>query len=97
MSLVPDNAVVDVLKEPCQRGQMGRGVWVVQEWLALRGHRLAIDGDFGPATEKVVRRYQAAAGLPTTGVVDATTFAALTEPQRQSLARQSPVGMGFSV
>lgn len=96
MTCVPDKAHVDQLSEPCQRGQKGRAVWLVQEWLSLRGEKLAIDGDFGPATERVVRGYQARVHLPQTGVVNAATFAALTEPMRLALNRQPAAGLSLS-
>ena len=36
-----------------------------------------IDGDFGSRTEQAVRAFQSRSGLPTTGVVDVATWAAL--------------------
>lgn len=38
---------------------------------------LTVDGEFGPATEKVLKQFQKQVGLPETGVTDAATFAAL--------------------
>lgn len=39
--------------------------------------RLAVDGDFGPATETVAREFQRRSGLPSDGVVGAATWRAL--------------------
>jgi peptidoglycan hydrolase-like protein with peptidoglycan-binding domain len=38
---------------------------------------LVVDGVFGPLTETATKEFQKQAGLPVTGVVDATTWAAL--------------------
>lgn len=48
----------------------------VQRHLQQRGYyTAAIDGRIGPATRQAVRDFQAAAGLPVTGVVDARLLA----------------------
>ena len=41
--------------------------------------RLVVDGEFGPATESVVREFQRRAGLQVTGVADFETLAKLEE------------------
>lgn len=53
-------------------GSKGQKVKVVQTALKLKA-----DGEFGPATEKAVKAYQKAKGLPETGIVDQKTFKAL--------------------
>ncbi|MBI5114975.1 peptidoglycan-binding protein [Candidatus Poribacteria bacterium] len=58
---------------------------MVQEWLALHNFRTAIDGDFGPATERVVKEFQIVAGLPGTGIVDSVTFDRLVDPMKRAL------------
>ena len=60
----------------------------VQEWLCLHGVRVAIDGDFGPATEKAVRQFQAknVKNAAASGVVCENTFNALVSPMRDALA-----------
>lgn len=68
-----------------RRGDKGQKVRVIQEWLSLHGHQVAVDGDFGPATDVAVRRYQVANNLAETGVVDAQTFAALIAPMLRVL------------
>lgn len=42
-----------------RRGSRGRAVLAVQNRLKARGWRVACDGDFGPATDRVVRAFQA--------------------------------------
>lgn len=36
--------------------------------------KLSVDGDFGPATEKVIKEFQARVGLPVDGIVGANTW-----------------------
>lgn len=62
---------------PLYRGDQGTVVTALQELLAWRGIRTLADGDFGPATERSVRLWQAQQGLAVTGVVDDTTWASL--------------------
>jgi hypothetical protein len=57
----------------------------VQEWLNLHGIGLAVDSDFGPATEKCVKQFQKQQGLPVTGIVDKATFDRLVAPMRAAL------------
>jgi peptidoglycan hydrolase-like protein with peptidoglycan-binding domain len=53
---------------------------LVQEWLSLHGIKVAVAGDFGPATAAAVRTFQERVGLPRTGVVDRATFDRLVAP-----------------
>jgi peptidoglycan hydrolase-like protein with peptidoglycan-binding domain len=59
----------------------------IQSWLNLHarlqpsaGMSTAIDGDFGPATEMSVKKFQQLSGLRQTGVVDEGVFKALCQP-----------------
>jgi Putative peptidoglycan binding domain len=63
-----------------RRDQNGDKVKRVQEWLTYHGFGTAIDSDFGPATERCVRNFQSAKGLPVTGIVDQSTYKKLVEP-----------------
>jgi peptidoglycan hydrolase-like protein with peptidoglycan-binding domain len=58
---------------PIERGAKKMRAQRVQEFLTLNGFAVSIDGDFDPATEKRVRDFQTARGLPATGVVDMKT------------------------
>jgi peptidoglycan hydrolase-like protein with peptidoglycan-binding domain len=55
------------------RGDAGKGVRRVQEWLTYHGQHLTIDGEFGPTTERLVRAFQSANGLRADGIVDRAT------------------------
>jgi hypothetical protein len=77
---------------PCQRGNRGRRITVVQEWLSLQGHHVSIDGEFGPATERAVAQFQGAMQIPATGIVDDVTFRALTMPMLRAL---TPIALEF--
>lgn len=66
--------------QPLKVGASGPLVQALQRTLNRQlqpSPALAIDGDFGPATEAAVKVFQEARGLPVTGVVDAATFRAL--------------------
>lgn len=60
-----------------RRGAKGDAVRRLQQRLVASGARLAVDGDFGPGTEKAVRAFQSARGLQADGVVGPRTWAAL--------------------
>jgi peptidoglycan hydrolase-like protein with peptidoglycan-binding domain len=69
-----------------RRGRRGDNVRLIQEWLCLNDCDVMIDGQFGRATEQAVRDFQGATGvLPTTGEVDAQTFAMLIRPMAEAL------------
>jgi peptidoglycan hydrolase-like protein with peptidoglycan-binding domain len=59
------------------RGQRGVRVTTVQSLLAARGHRLAADGVFGPATTNAVKAFQRAHRLAPDGTVGPKTWSAL--------------------
>ena len=62
------------------KGSMGTDVVAMQKALAALGFDLGsygADGDFGSATEKAVKAFQAKAGLDQTGLYDAKTHEAL--------------------
>jgi D-alanyl-D-alanine carboxypeptidase (penicillin-binding protein 5/6) len=70
----------DDLPAPLKVGSSGPLVQALQRTLNRQlqpSPGLAVDGDFGPATEAAVKALQEARGLPVTGVVDAATFRAL--------------------
>ena len=53
-------------------------IWA-QEHLAGAGFKIAIDGDFGPATQSAVRAFQNRRHLPVTGTVNGATWDALVK------------------
>lgn len=61
-----------------REGSTGIAVKRLQRSLtAALGQTVAIDGDFGPATETAVRSYQSSRGLDVDGIVGAQTWGAL--------------------
>lgn len=71
----------------CQKGSKGQAVQQIQEWLNLTINRFpgvalatTVDGQFGSATEKAVKNFQKAAGIPVTGIVTPDVFTALVRP-----------------
>jgi len=59
------------------RGAGGEDVATLQRLLRGRGFPVAVDGDFGAATELAIVQFQTANGLGADGVVGAKTWAAL--------------------
>lgn len=60
-----------------RRGSRGLSVAELQEKLVKAGYDLTIDGDFGPATEAVVKAFQAKKQLVRDGIVGPATWGAL--------------------
>lgn len=60
-----------------KHGDRSQAVAQLQKSLNARGASLVADGDFGDATEKAVRAYQASVGLVVDGVAAGKTLAAL--------------------
>jgi len=59
------------------RGSFGNSVGELQELLVSKGFTLAIDNDFGPATELAVMMYQERNGLTVDGIVGQNTWKSL--------------------
>lgn len=70
---------------PTRRGDSGRAVREVQEWLTLHKLGVTVDGVFGPATEAAVKSYQSSVNLEPTGVVDQATHESLVAPLANAL------------
>ncbi|HVQ94422.1 MAG TPA: peptidoglycan-binding protein [Mycobacteriales bacterium] len=60
-----------------RQGATGERVKSIQYLLNQRGSSLAVDGDFGPATNSAVRSFQTSHSLAVDGVVGPNTWAAL--------------------
>jgi putative chitinase len=69
----PDPAAIPVLR----RGSKGDAVANLQTRLKIAGYPLAIDGDFGPATELAVQHFQTDRELTSDGIVGPQTWGAL--------------------
>ena len=70
----------------------------IQSWLSLFGFAnpavgtiVNIDGDFGPATETAVKRFQKKKGLPQTGIVDSALYDTLCKPLLNAFTTPSGV------
>lgn len=72
----PDGWLEEVLVSlpALRQGDSGPAVRRAQGLLAAAGHRLAIDGDFGPATATAVRGFRSGTGLGADGVVTTETW-----------------------
>jgi len=68
-----------------KRKSKGRKVRLIQEWLCLHGIYVNIDGDFGPATDYAVRRFQTIKKLRANGIVGYSVFKQFVAPMAQSL------------
>lgn len=66
------------------RGSVGEAVGDLQDHLHALGYPLAIDGDFGPATELAVMEFQAAHRLKADGIVGKKTWTALEKAAKQA-------------
>ncbi len=66
-------------------GANGSAVMELQNQLGSLGYHLSRDGDFGPATQRMVRRFQRASGLEPDGLVGPRTF--------EMLMRKMPVSL----
>lgn len=62
------------------------GVKRLQEWLSLRGYKVLVDGDFGPATKKALSDFQKRRGSAGTGTLGPQTWQALVEPMATLLS-----------
>ncbi len=65
------------MTQPLKHGSRGQAVRALQQQLNLHGAKLAVDGDFGAATEAAVRAYQVKVGLVPDGIAGAKTLAVL--------------------
>ena len=75
-----------------RRGANGPAVAALQRSLISLGHDLAVDGDFGPNTDRAVRAFQTGAGLGADGIVGTDTKAAIaTALARGGAAPAAPI------
>ncbi|NYZ15955.1 hypothetical protein HL658_25725 [Azospirillum sp. RWY-5-1] len=84
-TVVKELAFPGLVRRGDKLGRTVNAVTRVQEWCALHGFDVAIDGDFGDGTERAVRKFQETVAITPTGIVDAATWDALTRPMRSAL------------
>lgn len=88
---LPQHVIKELsLGSDVRQGQISDQVKRVQEWLTFHTFATTIDRDFGPATERCVKNFQQAKGLPVTGVVDQATYKKLVEPLIKALKEIHP-------
>lgn len=69
---------VDVSLPMIRRGSVGKHVAAAQSLLNVKaGQGLAVDGDFGPATDRAVRNWQAFFGMTVDGIIGPQTWGGL--------------------
>lgn len=81
-ALSGDDAVVSKAKGMLRMGSKGARVRELQALLVRAGFPVKVDGDFGEATKKALKGFQAAAGIEADGVAGPETMRAL-EAYRQ--------------
>lgn len=63
-----------------QKGDKGKRILMAQEWLCTHGIFTAIDGDFGPATERALTMFQEINEIPVNGILTDLTVTHLASP-----------------
>jgi len=74
------------LERNYKKGERGKKVKLIQEWLCLNNINIPVDGNFGPATEAAVLRFQRNNGLESDGIVGSKTFEKLITPMKKAIA-----------
>jgi putative chitinase len=69
------------------RGSQGASVGTLQELLRKLNFAIAIDGDFGPATELAITQFQKDRGLTTDGIVGSQTWDALEKATKKGVKK----------
>ena len=73
------------------RGMVSDEIEALQRLLAAAGFPVPIDGEFGPATEALLKVFQRAKGLVPDGIVGLRTWAALGRAPRRGVAPVTPI------
>jgi len=73
------------LDKKYKKGERGKKVRLIQEWLCLNGLGVCVDGEFGIATDYAVREFQKREGLKIDGIVGKRTFSRLILPMTNAL------------
>jgi len=84
-----------VLDRNYKKGDEGKKVKLIQEWLCLHNILVTIDGDFGSVTQAAVKVFQSFCNnLECDGIVGSQTFKCLVQPMKEvtkSFERVPPV------
>ena len=80
--------------KPLRKGGAGAAVKYAQEWLNLHGYGCVIDGEFGPATEAAVKKFQDKQNITNVvsggrRTIDEKTWSELTEPIKNAVYWQT--------
>ena len=82
-----------------QRGDKGGVVSQLQMMLNMLKYDVTVDGIYGPETEGAIKRFQSDAFLPSTGIVDADTWAKLVlltrPPTPEAITNQNTLALVF--
>lgn len=85
---IMDSTVWEKIVVRVRRGSRGNAVRAMQVLLRSKGYLVRVDGVFGAATEKIVRRYQRAQGLVVDGVAGLDTWCELFEGDVRTTAEE---------
>jgi peptidoglycan hydrolase-like protein with peptidoglycan-binding domain len=77
-----------------KRGDSGTEVTRIQKLLYDLGYEMVVDGEFGPGTEGVVKKFQAEHGLVANGAVDAITEGAIEAEKNKPNVKDSKLTTG---
>ncbi len=77
--------IVSIFETIARGSKQRKLIYLIQEWLCLSGQSIKTDGDFGPATEIAVKKFQQNAGLIPNGIVDPLTFEKLVGPMKEMM------------
>ena len=80
-----------------KKGSKGTDVKALQEFLNRLGAKLAVDGEFGSATESAVKAFQQKHSLESDGKYGAKTHAALMRAVAEADAPEQPAPVGTTV
>ena len=85
LCLLPASAEASFGDRPLRKGSRGHDVRVLQSWLTHVGHPTVVDGVFGRATRRSVRRYERAEALRVNGRVSRREARALRSRVEQPI------------
>ncbi|MDQ1009804.1 GH25 family lysozyme M1 (1,4-beta-N-acetylmuramidase)/peptidoglycan hydrolase-like protein with peptidoglycan-binding domain [Streptomyces sp. V4I23] len=90
----------DKLTTPIRQGSTGAAVRAAQTQLAGYGHRITVDGVFGPATARATKAFQSRNGLAADGIIGPETWNKLvsgTTTHTPTAPRSAPPSTGTTL